>query len=102
MANIEARYKGIRKGISDHVTLVAAAKTRTVEELSMQVLRSLGRTMFRRLRGLSMLSETRRNGTCLGTYSETRSGRLSSQNRKHGIEDDFIMLRKEIGLYGDF
>jgi pyridoxal phosphate enzyme (YggS family) len=33
MANIEARYKEIRKGIPDHVTLVAAAKTRTVEEI---------------------------------------------------------------------
>ena len=33
MANIEARYKEIRKRVPDHVTLVAAAKTRTVEEI---------------------------------------------------------------------
>ena len=33
MANIEARYKEIRKGVPDHVILVAAAKTRTVEEI---------------------------------------------------------------------
>jgi len=33
MANIEARYKEIRKGVPDYVTLVAAAKTRTVEEI---------------------------------------------------------------------
>jgi len=33
MANIEVRYKEIRKGVPDYVTLVAAAKTRTVEEI---------------------------------------------------------------------
>jgi len=33
MANIEARYKEIRKSVPDHVTLVAAVKTRTVEEI---------------------------------------------------------------------
>jgi pyridoxal phosphate enzyme (YggS family) len=33
MANIEAGHKEIRKGVPDHVTLVAAAKTRTVEEI---------------------------------------------------------------------
>jgi pyridoxal phosphate enzyme (YggS family) len=33
MANIEARYKEIKKGIPDYVTLVAAAKTRTAEEI---------------------------------------------------------------------
>jgi pyridoxal phosphate enzyme (YggS family) len=33
MANMEARYKEIRKGVPDYVTLVAAAKTRTVDEI---------------------------------------------------------------------
>ena len=33
MANIEAKYKEIRKSIPDYVTIVAAAKARTVEEI---------------------------------------------------------------------
>jgi len=33
MANIEARYKEIRKGVPEHVNIVAAAKTRTLEEI---------------------------------------------------------------------
>jgi pyridoxal phosphate enzyme (YggS family) len=33
MGNIEARYMEIRKGVPDYVTIVAAAKTRTVDEI---------------------------------------------------------------------
>ncbi len=37
MTDIEANYEEIRKGLPDHVTVVAAAKTRTVEEVATAV-----------------------------------------------------------------
>ncbi|OPX23601.1 MAG: YggS family pyridoxal phosphate enzyme, partial [Candidatus Latescibacteria bacterium 4484_107] len=37
MTDIEANYEEIRKGLPDHVIVVAAAKTRTVEEVATAV-----------------------------------------------------------------